>query len=171
MKRGLYMKNDLIINPEKKKKTPLLLNFLTLILGCMLLTNNNKVVVYTCYIIGAVAIIIGVYNLFSKYITKKEGNVSLGVYATVLGVLLFILGHTIEVTLRMIIGFWLIINGLSKLALAFKVKEKFVPFLVLSIILIGAGMYCILISNVFLTVVGAFLIVSSTIDLYNYFFN
>lgn len=165
------MKNDLIINPEKKKKTPLLLNFLTLILGCMLLTNNNKVVVYTCYIIGAVAIIIGVYNLFSKYITKKEGNVSLGVYATVLGVLLFILGHTIEVTLRMIIGFWLIINGLSKLALAFKVKEKFVPFLVLSIILIGAGMYCILISNVFLTVVGAFLIVSSTIDLYNYFFN
>lgn len=165
------MKNDLIINPEKKKKTPLLLNFLTLILGCMLLTNNNKVVVYTCYIIGAVAIIIGVYNLFSKYITKKEGNISLGVYATVLGVLLFILGHTIEVTLRMIIGFWLIINGLSKLALAFKVKEKFVPFLVLSIILIGAGMYCILISNVFLTVVGAFLIVSSTIDLYNYFFN
>ena len=165
------MKNDLIINPEKKKKTPLLLNFLTLILGCMLLTNNNKVVVYTCYIIGAVAIIIGVYNLFSKYITKKEGNVSLGVYATVLGILLFILGHTIEVTLRMIIGFWLIINGLSKLALAFKVKEKFVPFLVLSIILIGAGMYCILISNVFLTVVGAFLIVSSTIDLYNYFFN
>ena len=165
------MKNDLIINPEKKKKTPLLLNFLTLILGCMLLTNNNKVVVYTCYIIGAVAIIIGVYNLFSKYITKKEGNVSLGVYATVLGILLFILGHTIEVTLRIIIGFWLIINGLSKLALAFKVKEKFVPFLVLSIILIGAGMYCILISNVFLTVVGAFLIVSSTIDLYNYFFN
>ena len=165
------MKNDLIINPEKKKKTPLLLNVLTLILGCMLLTNNNKVVVYTCYIIGAIAIVIGLYNMFSKYITKKEGNISLGVYATVLGVLLFILGHTIEVTLRIIIGFWIILNGLGKLALAFKVKEKFVPFLVLSIILIGAGMYCILVSNILLIVVGAFLIVSATIDLYNYFFN
>jgi len=165
------MKNDLIINPEKKKKTPLLLNFLTLILGCMLLTNNNKVVVYTCYIIGAVALVIGLYNIFSKYITKKEGNMSLGVYATVLGILLFILGGTIEVTLRMIIGFWLILNGLSKLALSFKVKEKFVPFLVLAIILIGAGMYCILVSNILLVVVGAFLIASATIDLYNYFFN
>ena len=165
------MKNDLIINPEKKKKTPLLLNFLTLVLGCMLLTNNNKVVVYTCYIIGGIAVVIGLYNLFGKYITKQEGNMSLGVYATVLGILLFILGGTIEVTLRMIIGFWLTINGLTKLALAFKVKDKFVPFLVLSIILIGGGMYCILVSNILLIIVGAFLIVSATIDLYNYFFN
>ena len=75
----------------------------------MLLTNNNKVVVYTCYAIGVIALIIGLYNLFGKYITKQEGNMSLGVYATVLGILLFILGGTIEVTLRMIIGFWLII--------------------------------------------------------------
>jgi len=165
------MKNDLIINPEKKKKTPLLLNFLTLVLGCMLLTNNNDIVVYTCYIIGAIALIIGLYNIFSKQLTKKEGNISLGVYAIVLGVLLFILGHTIEVTLRMIIGLWLIFNGLSTLALSFKVKEKFVQFLVLSIILIGFGMYCILVSNILLVVVGAFLIVSATINLYNYFFN
>lgn len=165
------MKNELIINPEKKKKSPLLISILTLILGCMLLTNNNKVVVYTCYIIGAIALIIGLYNLLSKYITKKEGNISLGVYSVVLAVLLFILAGTIEVTLRMIIGLWLILNGLAKLALAFKVKEKFVPFLVLSIILILAGMYCILISNILLVVVGAFLIASATIDLYNYFFN
>lgn len=165
------MKNDLIINPEKKKKTPLLLNFLTLVLGCMLLTNNNSIVVYTCYIIGAIALVIGLYNIFSKQLTKKEGNISLGVYAVVLGVLLFILGHTIEVTLRMIIGLWLIFNGLSTLALSFKVKEKFVQFLILSIILIGFGMYCILVSNILLVVVGAFLIVSATINLYNYFFN
>ena len=165
------MKNELIINPEKKKKSPLLLSVLTLILGCMLLTNDKSVVVYTCYIIGGIALVIGLYNLFGKYITKQEGNMSLGVYATVLGVLLFILGGTIEVTLRMIIGFWLIINGLSKLALSFKVRDKFVPLLVLSIILIGAGMYCVLVSNIILVVVGAFLIASSTIDLYNYFFN
>jgi len=165
------MKNEIIINPEKKKKSPLLLNFLILILGCMLLTNNNKVVVYTCYAIGAISLVIGLFNLFSKQLTKKEGNISLGVYATVLGILLFILGGTIEVTLRMIIGFWLILNGLAKLALAFKVKEKFVPFLVLSLLLIGAGMYCILISNILLVLVGAFLIASATIDLYNYFFN
>ena len=137
----------------------------------MLLTNNNDIVVYTCYIIGAIALIIGLYNIFSKQLTKKEGNISLGVYAIVLGVLLFILGHTIEVTLRMIIGLWLIFNGLSTLALSFKVKEKFVQFLVLSIILIGFGMYCILVSNILLVVVGAFLIVSATINLYNYFFN
>lgn len=165
------MKNDLIINPEKKRKTPLILNLLTLILGCMLLTNNNKIVVYTCYVIGTIILIIGLFNLFSKYITKKEGNISLGIYATVLGILLFVLGHTIEVTLRMIIGLWLIFNGLSKLALAFKVREKFTPFLVLSSILIIAGLYCILVSNVLLIIVGAFLIVSATIDLYNYFFN
>ena len=165
------MRNDLIINPEKKKKSPLLISILTLVLGCMLLTNNNKVVVWSCYIIGAIALVIGLFNVFSKQITKKEGNVSFGIYAIVVAVLLFILAGTIEVTLRMIIGIWLILNGLSKLALAFKVKEKFVPFLVLSIILILAGMYCILVSNIFLVVVGAFLIASATIDLYNYFFN
>lgn len=165
------MKNELIINPEKKKKSPLLISILTLILGCMLLTNNNKVVVYACYIIGAIALIIGLFNIFSKQITKKEGNISFGIYSVIIAVLLFILAGTIEVTLRMIIGIWLILNGLSKLALAFKVKEKFVPFLVLSVILILAGMYCILVSNIFLVVVGAFLIASATIDLYNYFFN
>lgn len=165
------MRHEIIINPEKKKKSPLLVSLLTLILGCMLLTNNNKVVVWTCYIIGAIALIIGLYNVFSKYISKKEGNVSFGIYAIIVAVLLFILAGTIEVTLRMIIGLWLILNGLAKLALAFKVKEKFAPFLVLSIILILAGMYCILFQNVILVIVGGFLIASATIDLYNYFFN
>ena len=165
------MKNDLIINPEKKKKSPLLVSFLTLILGCMLLTNNDSVVVWTCYIIGGIAILIGLFNLFSKQIRKKEGNISLGVYSLVLGILLIIIARTIEVTLRMLIGIWLILNGLAKLALAFKVREKFVPFLVLAILFIGAGMYCVLFSNILLIIVGVILIVSSTIDLYNYFFN
>ena len=165
------MRNDLIINPEKKKKSPLFISVLTLVLGCMLLTGSDKVVTYTCYVIGAIALIIGLYNVFSKYIAKKEGNVSLGIYSIVVAILLFILAGTIEVTLRMIIGLWLILNGLSKLALAFKAKEKFVPFLVLSIILILAGMYCILVTNILFVIVGAFLIASATIDLYNYFFN
>ncbi|MBO4600926.1 MAG: DUF308 domain-containing protein [Bacilli bacterium] len=165
------MKNDLIINPEKKKKTPLLLNFLILVLGCMLLTNNNRVVVWTCYITGGISCLIGLFNLFSKQLTKKEGNMTLGVYALVLGILLIILAYTIEVTLRMIIGIWLVINGLTKIALSFKAKDKFVPLLVLGGILIIAGLYCILISNVLLILVGVFLIISATIDLYNYFFN
>lgn len=165
------MKNDLVINPEKKKKAPLLINLLTLILGCMLLTDNSKIVQYTCYLFGGIILVIGLYNLFSKMIFKKDGNISIGVYATVLGILLFVLAATIETTLRMIIGFWLILNGLAKLALAFKVKEKFIAFLVLSLILIGAGLYCVLVSNIVLMIVGVFLIVSATIDIYNYFFN
>ena len=165
------MKNELIINPEKKKKSPLLISLLTLVLGCMLLTGSNRIVEITCYAIGVIALIIGIYNIVSKYALKKEGNIGVAVYAIVLAILLFILGRTIDVTLRVIIGFWLILNGLAKLALAFKVKDKFVPFLVVSIILILSGMYCVLFSNIIFVMVGAFLIVSATIDLYNYFFN
>lgn len=165
------MKNDLIINPEKKKKSPLLIAILTLVIGCMLLTGELDVVKITCIIFGAIALVIGLFNVFSKQLTKKEGNISLGVYCIVIAALLFILAGTISTTLKIIIGIWLILNGLSKLALSFKVKEKFVPLLVLSILLIGFGMYCILVTNIINVITGAFLIASATIDLYNYFFN
>ena len=64
------MKNDLIINPEKKKKSPLLIGILTLVIGCMLLTGELDVVKIACIITGAVALVIGLFNVFSKQLTK-----------------------------------------------------------------------------------------------------
>ena len=59
-------------NKNKKESMKILGPILMLVLGIILLTNSSKAVILVFYVIGAIFILVGIWNLVSYYKMKKE---------------------------------------------------------------------------------------------------
>lgn len=162
-----------LIKPKKKKDKTLdyskiLGPILLLILGIILLTNSSKVVIIVFYIIGAIFVLVGAYNLISYYKMKKELNIEdnsklvLGTSAVFVGIVIIILSGAIETFLRFIIGILLLYHGLRNTITALQTKNYVT--LLIGIVLIGMGLYTILAENILFQIVGALLIIASVVD-------
>ena len=77
----------------------------------------------------------------------------------------------IEFVIRLVMGGFILANGINKLIVALNSKEtnnKWTSLLVIAIILIVAGLYMILKSNIVLSSIGIVLIIYSSVDLISY---
>lgn len=191
MKNKKIDENVELIKPKSKKKTkkeekiksefdknkkyisPILLG----VIGLIFLTNSNDIIIYACYIIGALIAGFGVYNII-KYVQLKnqlkiEDGIKLntGLIAITIGLLIIILSSIIQTFLNTIIGLWLIITGISKLiniSNLYATDKKTANLNIIeSLILISMGIYTIFFQNIVLTIVGVWMIISAAIDLYN----
>lgn len=163
-----------IIKPQKNSNK-LISSILLLILGIILITNSNQIVTIAFQIIGIIIIIYGLYRIFHYISLKKqfkmEDNDSLitGIISITIGILLILLASIIEVGLRYLIGFFLILNGLNKIVtyLNFQTKTSYLLLgnLFIGIILILFGLYTIFIANAALIIVGIILTFSAIWDI------
>lgn len=160
-------------NKNKKFISPILLG----IVGLIFLTNSNEIIVYACYIIGALISGFGIYNII-KYVQLKnqlkiEDSIKLntGIIALAIGMLIIILSSIIQTFLNIIIGVWLITTGISKLigisSLYITDKKTANLNIIESLILISMGLYTVFFQNIFLAIVGLWMLVSAAIDIYN----
>lgn len=160
-------------NKNKKFISPVLMG----IVGFIFLTNSNTIIIYACYILGAIIAGFGIYNVI-KYIQLKnqlkiEDSVKLntGIISIAIGLLVILLSSVIETFLNIIIGAWLIITGVTKLigiSELYSVDKKTANLNIIeAIIVIAMGLYSIFFQNIVLTIIGIWMIVGAGIDLYN----
>lgn len=160
-------------NKNKKFISPLLMG----IVGFIFLTNSNTIIIYACYILGAIIAGFGIYNVI-KYIQLKnqlkiEDSVKLntGIISIAIGLLVILLSSVIETFLNIIIGAWLIITGVTKLigiSELYSVDKKTANLNIIeAIIVIAMGLYSIFFQNIVLTIIGIWMIIGAGIDLYN----
>lgn len=160
-------------NKNKKFISPVLMA----IVGFIFLTNSNTIIIYACYILGAIIAGFGIYNII-KYIQLKnqlkiEDSVKLntGIISIAIGLLVILLSSVIETFLNIIIGTWLIITGITKLigiSELYSVDKKTANLNIIeAIIVIAMGLYSIFFQNIVLTIIGIWMIIGAGIDLYN----
>ena len=160
-------------NKNKKFISPVLMG----IVGFIFLTNSNTIIIYACYILGAIIAGFGIYNII-KYIQLKnqlkiEDSVKLntGIISIAIGLLVILLSSVIETFLNIIIGTWLIITGITKLigiSELYSVDKKTANLNIIeAIIVIAMGLYSIFFQNIVLTIIGIWMIIGAGIDLYN----
>lgn len=155
-------------NKNKKESMKILGPILMLVLGIILLTNSSKAVILVFYVIGAIFILVGIWNLVSYYKMKKELNIEdngklvLGTSTLFIGIVILILSGAIETFLRFIIGIILIFNGLKNAISSLSTKNYIT--LVIGIVLIGMGLYTMLAENIIFQIIGVLLIISSIVD-------
>ena len=160
-------------NKNKKFISPVLMS----IVGFIFLTNSNTIIIYACYILGAIIAGFGIYNII-KYIQLKnqlkiEDSVKLntGIISIAIGLLVILLSSVIETFLNIIIGAWLIITGVTKLigiSELYSVDKKTASLNIIeAIIVIAMGLYSIFFQNIVLTIIGIWMIIGAGIDLYN----
>ena len=156
-----------VIKPNQEKKS-LLMPIIYLILGIILALKNNEAVTLIFYIIGILVIIIGI-NYIITYFKDRDNKVSLtvGGIALLLGILLTVLAKSLEISIRYVLGFFLIFMGVSRLITN--------PGRLLSIdnlsniVLIILGIFSVFVSNIILVIIGVILILNALILIWEYF--
>ncbi len=148
------------------------------IVGLIIFFNPDSVVKFISYLVGGLLIGIGAYKCASYYVQDKRNGIvnrnemAFGVTAIVLGVLFVCLAGAIELIIRFIIGGWLLIAGISRIASSFYTTDrdkKFYALLVVGILLIIVGLYIIFVSNLALSLIGLIMAIYGVIDFVSYF--
>ena len=163
--------NNIII---KKDKSSIITSLLFLILGICLLINPSGMVKFITYIIGIIFAVYGSIKLYNYYKSKETVSniqLTLGITSIVMGIIIMFCNGVIEFVIRLIMGGFILANGLNKLIIALNSKEtnkKWTTLFAISIILIIVGLYIILKTNIVLSSIGIALIIYSSIDLISY---
>ena len=163
---------------KKTSKVSLISGIAFFALGIIIFLNPEILVKVISYGIGGLLILIGIYKSVNYYIQDKRlgivnrNEIAFGITAIVLGVVFIFLADAIELLIRFIVGSWLLIAGLNKIVKTFYTTDrdsKFYALIVVGIILIGIGLYIILVSNLALSIIGLFMMIYGVIDFISYF--
>ena len=161
----------------KKDSFTLISAILFLILGTILITNPDLIIKFITYIIGAIIIILGGIKLFTYLKNKKQelndyNNLVLGITFIVIGIIIMFCSSVIAFIIRLIMGAWLLFNGVTKLMLSLELKgiklqTWYIP-LIISIIMIICGLYTILERNIIGVAGGVVLVIYSVSEIVQY---
>lgn len=148
------------------------------VFGLIIFVNPDAVVKFISYCIGGLLILVGAYKVANYYIQDKRlgvvnrNEMAFGITAIILGVVFIFLASAIELLLRIVVGGYLILMGIGRIAMTFYTTDrtsKFYALIVVGLLLIGAGLYIILVSNLALSIIGLFMMLYGLIDFVSYF--
>lgn len=150
------------------------------ILGAIIFTKPEVIVLFISYVLGGLMIIIGLFKCVKNYLDIKQDNSTsskemiTGIILIIIGLVFILLADVIEALVRLIIGGWILFSGINRLIHALHLNKKtrrFIIFLILSLLLIGTGLYTILEANLAFQTIGIVLMVYSFIEIFGYIFN
>ena len=157
----------------------LLSSILFLILGAVMYTNPKEVVIVTTYVFGSLLIIVGLFKCIKNYLDVKKDNYTsstemvVGLVLSILGIVCIFLAGVVEAFIRLVIGGWIIFSGINRLINTFNLDKRFSKFwisLAVSILLVAAGLYTILKSNIAFQAIGIVLMVYAALEIIGYIF-
>ena len=155
-------------------------SILFLILGAIMYTKPDAVVIITTYIFGGVLIIIGMFKCVKNYIELKKDNntksneMIMGIILAIIGIICIFLAGVVEALVRLVIGGWMIFTGINQLMNVLYMDKKIIKFwllLILSLIIIGGGVYTILEVNLAFKAIGIILMIYAVLEIINYILN
>ena len=158
----------------------LIYSIIFFILGAIIFTKPEVIILFISYVIGGIFTIIGLFKCIKNYLDiKKDNSISskemlIGILLIILGLVFILLAGVIEALVRLVIGGWILFTVINIIinSLTIKIKnKKFVVRLVISLLLIGVGLYTILESNLAFKTIGLVLMVYSFLEILGYIFN
>lgn len=158
----------------KKDKSSIFASIAFLILGILLFINPGEMIKFITYIIGIIFVVFGSIKLYNYYKSKNTiSNIqlTLGITAIIIGIIIMFCNSVIEFIIRLVMGGYILASGLNKLIVALNSRnynKKWIALLIVALILIIGGLYIILKSNIILSTIGLILIIYSSIDIISY---
>lgn len=174
------MKLDKLKEKNYSNITSLISAIIFFIIGSIIFTNPNSTIKVIAYVLGGCFSLIGLFKILSYYIGKKKEkevylkDLSIGIIALTAGIILIIFSNTIEAIIRIIMGAWILFNGINLLINSIKdTKSKSnsaLILIILSIIMIIGGIYMILKSNLVFQMIGLCIMIYSVIEIIGYIY-
>lgn len=154
--------------------TSILSSIVFLLLGILLVINPNAIVQAVSYVIGVLLIAMGIVKVISYFTSKDDYlfydyRLIYGALCVILGILVTVSGSAIASFFRIIIGIWIILSGIARLDLSVRLKGSdtgyWILSLLLSILILAAGVYVMFAPGTILVTLGVILIAYSIMDI------
>lgn len=158
----------------------LIYSIIFFILGAIIFTRPETIILFISYVIGGIIIVIGLFKCIKNYLDiKKDNTISskemiTGIILVIIGLVFILLADVIEAVVRLIVGGWILFAGINRLITSLNLPKKnriFIIYLIISLLLIGVGLYTILESNLAFKTIGLVLMIYSVIEIIGYVFN
>ena len=162
----------------KNNSRSLIKSILFLIFGALVFAYADKVISIVASGFGAVLILYGLFMIVRNYYeTKNDSNtpatlLTMGIVLVIIGILFIILSDSISLVIQYVIGAWILFNGIEKLITALSMPKHtsaFTSQLVIAILLIAAGLYTVLVSNLAIQIIGVIMMVYAVLEIIGFF--
>ena len=159
------------------QQSSLISSIIFFIIGAILFTNAEKVMNVFYIIVGAIMGISAIIALITFYRNKKKynifdgANLTLGLIMLAIAILFFFFSSIVEQSIRFLIGAWILFSGINRLISALRLNHKnsrFLPLLIISILIILVGFYTIVFGDVILSTIGVIMMIYAVIEISGY---
>ena len=148
------------------------------IIGGILFWYNDEIIATLSMIVGIVLAISGIIEIAIYVVNKKKqidylAPVIRGVIFIGLAILFIFGKDIISQAVRFVVGAWILFSGINRLIQALAISKrskKFLPLLIVSLILIAIGIYSIVYGDVIISTIGIIMMVYSALDIIGYIF-
>ena len=155
----------------------LIYSIIFFILGAIIFTKPEVIILFISYVIGGIFTIIGLFKCIKNYLEIKKDNsisskeMATGILLIIIGLVFILLAGFIEALVRLVIGGWILFIGINRLINSITIKNnKTIINLIISILLIGVALYTILESNLAFKTIGLILMIYSFLEILDYIF-
>lgn len=157
-------------------QSSLISSILFFILGAILFTSADKVINTASKIIGIILAIVGIFSIIIYFIQNRNkqgnsGNLIFGLVTLILAFIFIFCSSIVERAIRFIIGAWILFTGIMRLINVLSMNKKNVKFyelLIVALVLIGIGIYTIVVGDVILTSVGLIMMIYAAVEIVGY---
>lgn len=157
----------------------LVISILFFILGAVMYTKPEFIILVFSYVIGGLIILFGIYYCIKNYVEIKNNketsskDMIIGLTLVVVGLIFIFLANVIEALVRLIIGGYILFIGITRFisSLYMKKDTRFFVSLGLSLLLIAGGLYTILEANLAFQTIGIVIMAYSVIEIIGFIFN
>ena len=164
------------VSVKKMNITSIIFSVLFLILGILLLCRPGDALNIVSYSLGGMLIIWGVIQMIQFFIKKDSQNYFdfsfvVGIFVSIFGVIILLKPRIIADIIPLMLGIWMIINGVTKLAYSLTInkKSKSLSTIIISIAILVVGLLLVINpfagAEILTQLIGIALIVYSILDL------
>lgn len=158
----------------------LIKSILFLLFGSLIFAYPDKVISIVASGFGGILIAYGLFMIVRNYYeTKQNSNtpatlLTFGIVLVIVGILFIILSDSISLVIQYILGAWILFNGIEKLITSLYLPKKsnqFISQLIIALLLLAAGLYTVLVSNITVQVVGLIMMIYAVLEIIGFITN
>ena len=147
------------------------------ILGLVIACYPNTTFQIISNVLGAILIAYGVIKIIEYFKMKDVSSIysaemSFGVIAALLGVVIIVCSDTIEAMIRVLIGIWIVYSAIMRLGLAIKLQRFdynnriWIIGLIIALVMLFCGIYIITNPGAIMMYIGIVMVIYAIMDIF-----
>ena len=156
---------------KKSGWTDIIVSLLFVIFGVMLIARPESIMSTISIILGLICIAIGVLRFIDYIKGERKDNylIAMAVVMIIAGIIIMFCADIILSVFRILIALWIIYSGIMNLQTTIIWKDyksaTWIVSLILSIIMISAGVYILVNNGAMLQIIGSIIVAYGIVDI------